>query len=78
MAFGGSQRANLHGATRCASRLNQGLSTIYIGIGRVWAYSVTPDVPDDLQGQLPGSDRVASLLAGFEDESERSYAVANR
>ncbi len=33
----------------------------------VSAYSVTPDVPRDLQGQLPSPDQVASLLAGFED-----------
>ena len=33
----------------------------------VSAYSVTPDVPGNLRGQLPTPDQVALLLAGFED-----------
>jgi predicted nuclease of restriction endonuclease-like (RecB) superfamily len=35
----------------------------------VSAYSVTPDVPRDLQGQLPSPGQVASLLSGFDEDA---------
>ena len=40
-------------------------ATLPIGVS---AYSVTPDVPNRLQGQLPGPDQIATLLAGIDDD----------
>ncbi|WP_084080809.1 PDDEXK nuclease domain-containing protein [Edaphobacter aggregans] len=38
-------------------------ATLPIGVS---SYSVTPDVPSRLQGQLPSADQIASLLAGID------------
>jgi hypothetical protein len=38
-------------------------ATLPIGVS---SYSVTPDVPNRLQGQLPSADQIASLLAGID------------
>lgn len=44
-----------------------GYNSLTVRIG-VSAYSVTPDVPGNLRGQLPSPDQVALLLSKFEDE----------
>ncbi|HEY6846521.1 MAG TPA: PDDEXK nuclease domain-containing protein [Terracidiphilus sp.] len=38
-------------------------ATLPIGVS---SYSVTPHVPNRLQGQLPSADQIASLLAGID------------